>query len=395
VSVSSRPPQSSRLLVADVLAVVVVTAIVEALVWSGAGPGDPITGPRAAAALLPLLLAVPLWWRRHRPLACCAAVMAGMVAQALISGHAAEGLEMIIAAGLASFSVAAYSGRRRAVIGLGIIVVGYAAWAAQDRNIRSGRSAELWAGSFFGLYLLAVWLVGAVLQARREALTAAARAAAIEREADRAVVEERARIARDLHDIVSHNLSVVVVQAAGGRALADRGAVDTAATLEKIETSGREALAEMRRLLGVLRTDDNAAPVAPALTPTPGIADLEPLVANVRSAGVAVDLTVVADAVLPPAVDVSVFRIVQEALTNVLKHAGPRATADVQVHVADQQVTVAVTDNGAGPGAESGLGHGLRGMRERVVLLGGDLLAGGHPGGGFSVTARLPLEAHP
>jgi signal transduction histidine kinase len=377
----------------DALAVVVVAAIVEALVWTGAGPGDPITGPRAVAALLPLLLALPLWWRRRYPLGCCAAVMTGMVAQALISGHAAEGLEMIVAAGLASFSVAAYTQRRRAVAGLGIVVVGYAVWAAQDRNIRSGRSSELWAGSFFALYLLAVWLVGAVLRARREALAAAAHAAAVEREADRAVVEERARIARDLHDIVSHNLSVVVVQAAGGRALADRGALDTAATLEKIESSGREALAEMRRLLGVLRTDDSPASTEPVLTPTPGVADLEPLVANVRGAGVVVDLTVDATTELPPAIDVSVFRIVQEALTNVLKHAGPRARADVRVNVADRHVTIEVIDDGCGPSAEPGLGHGLRGMRERVTLLGGELLAGGHPGGGFSVAARLPIEA--
>jgi signal transduction histidine kinase len=377
----------------DALAVILVTAIIEALVWTGTGPGDPITGPRAIAALLPLLLAFPLWVRRRYPLAACIAVMTGLLTQALISGHAAEGLWGVVALGLAAYSVAAYNPRRHALIGLAVVVVGYGIWASQDRNIRSGRSGELWAGSFFGLYLLAVWLVGAVVRARAEGLAAAAHAAALEREADRAVVEERARIARDLHDIVSHNLSVVVVQAAGGRALADKGALDTAATLEKIESSGREALAEMRRLLGVLRTDGTIASPDPALTPTPGAADLESLVANVRGAGVVVDLIVEAGGGLPPAVDVSVFRIVQEALTNVLKHAGPRARADVRVSVADGQVTVVVIDDGCGPNAEPGLGHGLRGMRERVMLLGGELLAGGRPGGGFSVAASLPIEA--
>lgn len=369
----------------------VVAATVEVLVWAGTGPGDRITGPRPLAALLPLLLAVPLWWRRRYPLEVCIAVMTGMVAQALISGHAAEGLEMIVAAGLASYSVAAYNRRRHAVIGLAVVAVGYGVWAGLDPNIHSGRSSELWAGAFFALYLVAVWLIGTVLQARREARAAAARAIAIEHEAERAIAAERARIARDLHDIVSHNLSVVVVQAAGGRALAGHRDMDTAATLEKIESSGRQALTEMRRLLGVLRTDDATSDEPPTMAPTPGISDLEALVAGVRAAGVPVTLTVNATAPVPPALDVSVFRIVQEALTNVIKHAGPGATADVNVQAADRQVTIAVTDNGRGPRPDPGLGHGLRGMRERVMLLGGELLAGGRPEGGFAVSVRLPI----
>jgi signal transduction histidine kinase len=385
------PVRRWRLL--DALLIVALSATIESLVWTGTGPGDPIGGSRPVAALLPLLLALPLWWRRARPLLTCTLVMAGMVAQALISGHAAEGLETVVAAGLASYAVAAYGSRRRALIGLGVVVVGYGVWTGYDRNVRSGRSSELWAASFFALYLLALWLIGAVRQARRESIAAAGRAAVIEREAERAVTEERSRIARDLHDIVSHNLSVVVVQAAGGRARADRGPAETAATLEKIEASGRQALAEMRRLLGVLRTDESADSVAGGLSPTPGVADLESLVSSVREAGISVALDVDDGASrIPAAIGVSVYRIVQEALTNVLKHAGSGAHAEVTVRRCDHDVVVTVVDNGGGPGPDTGLGHGLRGMRERVTLLGGMLAAGGRPTGGFLVTARLPVE---
>lgn len=383
----------SRAFVLDTALVVAVSAATEMLVWLGTGPGDPITGPRPIAALLPLLLAVPLWWRRRRPLLACTLVMLGLGAQAVVSGHATEGLEVLIATGVASYSVAAYSARRHAVIGLAVVAVGYAGWISQDRNVRSGRSSELWAGAFFALYLLSLWLVGAVLQARRESVAAVVRAAAVELEAERAVGEERGRLARDLHDIVSHNLSVVVVQAAGGRARAGSDDGETAATLEKIESSGRQALTEMRRLLGVLRASDGATEHDVALMPTPGVDALGPLIDGIRQAGVQVELTVQGhQARFSPTVDLTVYRIVQEALTNVLKHAGHGVQAQVTVIQAHGDVTVTVIDDGCGPGRDPGLGHGLRGMRERVALLGGDLIAGGRPEGGFAVTARLPVE---
>jgi signal transduction histidine kinase len=379
--------------IVDAALVIGLAAIIESLVWSGTGPGDPITGSKPLTSLLPLLLALPLWWRRRYPLAVCVAVMSGMVSQALISGHAAEGLEAVIAAGAAAYSVGATGNRRHALAGIGVIGVGYAAWVSLDRNVRSGRSSELWAAAFFALYLLAAWLVGVVLQARRDSAVAAGRAAAVEREAARAVDEERARIARDLHDIVSHNLSVVVVQAAGGRARGERTPEETAATLEKIESSGRQALAEMRRLLGVLRTPGDAADDPATLAPPPGIDHLGSLVGGVRDAGVDVRLSVdTSGQGVSPAVDVSVYRIVQEALTNVLKHAGPGASAQVAVSRGDHEVTVTVVDDGWGPRTDPGLGHGLRGIRERVALLGGDLVAGGLPGGGFALRASLPAQ---
>jgi signal transduction histidine kinase len=212
-----------------------------------------------------------------------------------------------------------------------------------------------------------------------------ARSAALQLQAEQAIAAERARIARELHDIVAHHLSVIVLQAGGGRA----SGKPAGATLEKIENSARQALAETRRLLGVLRDPDEEA----GLAPQPGVGELDALAASVRAAGLPVNLAVDGDlATLPAAVDVSVYRIVQEALTNVLKHAGP-ARADVTIGCATDTVTIEITDNGTGePGPLPPVrGHGLAGMGERAALFGGELAAGPRPGGGFAVRARLPL----
>ena len=192
-------------------------------------------------------------------------------------------------------------------------------------------------------------------------------------------------MARELHDIVSHNLSVVVVQAAGARAA---GGDDS--TLEKIERSGREALVEMRRLLGVLREEHGGDP---GLAPQPGLTELDDLVANVRRAGLAIELTLDERCrEAPPAVQLAVYRIGQEALTNTLKHAGP---ARVHVHVRRENAALAVevTDDGRGAGTQERGGHGLVGMRERVAMFGGDLVAGPGSDGGFVVRATLPVGA--
>jgi signal transduction histidine kinase len=213
-----------------------------------------------------------------------------------------------------------------------------------------------------------------------------------EQRAERAVAEERARLARELHDVVSHNLSVVILQAAGAQAA---GSPD-AGTLEKIERSGRQALVEMRRLLGVLRQPGDQ-PESPGLSPQPGIADLAPLAEGVRAAGLPVELVINGDpARLPTVVDISAYRIVQEALTNVLKHAG-KASAQATVSCGAGEVVIKVTDDGTGPpaGGQPDGGHGLAGMRERVALFGGELAAGPQPEGGFAVRARLPIGDAP
>jgi signal transduction histidine kinase len=211
--------------------------------------------------------------------------------------------------------------------------------------------------------------------------------------AERAVIEERLRIARELHDVVAHSMSVVAVHAGTGRMVAD---VDPAAAhraLATIETATRSALVEMRRLLGVLRGSAGELPDGRA--PTPGLGELDALVADVVKSGLTVEVRVEGDRPeVPAGVDLSAYRVVQEALTNVIKHAG-RASATVVVRYDRDAVTVEVDDDGPGqPGwlsAPSTGGHGLVGMRERVAMYGGNLVAGPRPTGGFRVAARFPF----
>jgi signal transduction histidine kinase len=213
--------------------------------------------------------------------------------------------------------------------------------------------------------LLAFWLAGVFVRTSRQAASLAAGSAALQRQAEQAVAAERARIASELHDIVAYHLSVIVLQAAGARA----SGKPAGAPLEKIENSARQALAETRRLLGVLRDPDEET----GLAPQPGIGDLDALAASVRAAGVPV----------------------HEALTNVLKHAGP-ARADVAVRCADDIVTIDITDNGIGePGNQAPAGgHGLAGMRERAAVFGGELAVGPRPDGGFGVRDRVQVAVY-
>jgi signal transduction histidine kinase len=348
--------------------------------------GTEVAGPSWLRAVFPLLLGAPLAWRRTAPLPALALVMAGLVLHAVVTRDSPEGLEILYCLGVATYSAAAHSTRRAASVGLAVALVGYGVYAAADQNIRSGRPSELWAGAFFGLALIATWLAGVFVRERREVARAAARADTAALEAQTAVADERARLARELHDVVSHNLSVVVVQAAGARA---SGSADPE-TLEKIERSGRDSLLEMRRLLGVLRSSDDD----PTLAPNPGAADLPALAETMRLAGLPVELDLQDTCrELPAAVDLSVYRIVQEALTNTLRHAGP-ARVTVTVRCASDDVLVTVADDGRGPSGSDG-GHGLIGMAERVSLFGGELKVGAGPGGrGFVVRARLPPQGH-
>jgi signal transduction histidine kinase len=202
-----------------------------------------------------------------------------------------------------------------------------------------------------------------------------------------AIADERARIARELHDVVAHAISVIVLQARGGRRMLADAPDETRSALDAIERAGEQALAEMRRLLGMLREADERV----ALAPQPGLARLTDLADEVGAAGLPVDVRVEGDALeLPPGVDVSAYRIVQEALTNALKHAGT-ARATVVVRYAGDAVELEVADDGAGNGHGGGSGQGLVGLRERVAVYGGVLEAGAQPEGGYRVRARLPL----
>jgi signal transduction histidine kinase len=202
-----------------------------------------------------------------------------------------------------------------------------------------------------------------------------------------AAAEERVRLARELHDVVGHSVSVIVVQAGAERLALGVGVPSTREALLAIERTGREALAEMSRLLGLLRSDGEDL----ALDPRPSLADVEALAASVRAAGVPVRVQIQGEPVaLPAGLDVSAYRILQEALTNVVRHAGP-TEASVVVRYERGSVEVEVTDDGRGTTNAKPAGYGLAGMRERVELHGGTLEAGGGAAGGFRVRARLPL----
>jgi signal transduction histidine kinase len=227
----------------------------------------------------------------------------------------------------------------------------------------------------------------------RETEQLQARAARTEQEvaeeAARAVADERARIARELHDLVAHSMGVIVIQSQAGQRAVDSDPSAARAALAAIESSGRQGLAEMRRLLGLLTSRDDGS-----TTPQPSLRGLEDLVAQVRSAGLPVRLETAGDlSALPAGVDLAAYRIVQEALTNVLKHAGA-ATATVCVRHCGGVLEVEVCDDGRGGGdGIPGTGHGLVGMRERAALYGGGVETGDLPGGGYRVQARLTVAA--
>ena len=346
-----------------------------------------IAGPSWLLALLPLLLGVPLALRRRAPLLMWLAIWAAITLLFLLAGNSLRGLAFMFVLFAAAYSLGAHASLRGAVAGL-VLTAPVVGVISQKGELglafaqgHGGKSGVL----LSSLQLLAFWLAGVLVRARRQAAAMTARSAALQRQAEQATAAERARIARELHDIVAHHLSVIVLQAAGARV----SGKPAGTTLEKIENSARQALGETRRLLGVLRDPDEET----GLAPQPGIGDLDALAASVQAAGLPVNLVISGDrAALPAAVNVSVYRIVQEALTNVLKHAGP-ARADVTIGCAEEAVTIEVIDDGTGePGHQSPAGgHGLAGMRERAAVFGGSLAAGPRSGGGYAVRARLPL----
>nr|WP_202547202.1 sensor histidine kinase [Streptomyces sp. SID2119] len=247
------------------------------------------------------------------------------------------------------------------------------------------------------------WVMGDSLRTRRAYFSQLEeRAARLEREREAqskvAVAAERARIARELHDVVAHNVSVMVVQADGAAYVMDAAPDQARQALETISSTGRQALAEMRRLLGVLRTGD--APESGEYVPQPDVKQIEDLVDQVRRTGLAVDFKVEGTArPLPSGVELTAYRIVQEALTNTRKHGGPDAGASVRLVYFDDGLGLLIEDDGRGAahelyedGGADGAGHGMIGMRERVGMVGGTLDAGPRPGGGFRISALLPLK---
>ena len=326
---------------------------------------------------------VAMMTRSWKPILALAGVLVMGVAH--ITSFIVPLLPIDLAVAFALYAVAAAEVRRWVsylALGLGLAVGLFAViWGMMSPSLY-GPTAPVLPPSV----VLVAWLAGDRIRARHEQETQRERKRAAE--AELAVAAERGRIARDMHDAVAHGLSIMVIQAQAAIGALERRPATARAALEAIETTGRHSLGEMRRLLGLSRPEETQ------LAPLPGLTDLSVLADRVRQAGLPVSIEVSGEAGrVPGGVAASVYRIVQEALTNALKHAGPRATAEVTVHCGQQGVDVTVADTGRGTGGvlDEGRGSGLRGMRQRVDLLGGSLSASDRTAGGFEVRARIPV----
>ena len=364
---------------ADALLALAVAALPVAFVIAGGQPESAHDDPLLAIGAI-LLAAAPLAFRRVRPLAALASIL-------VVALVVRDRWEITLPVLVAIYTIATTRPRREVIlITAGAAIVLILAPLVHGDSVQLGpsvsRAVSLAAAAAFGLY---------VGTRRRYMATLEDRAAQLERErellAREAVAEERVRIARELHDVVAHHISLVVVEAqalegdAGSSPAADAG-------LRRIAQSGRDALTEMQRMLGVLRLSPGEDA---ARAPQPGIRDLADLIAQASAGGVEATLEIGGHPRdLSAATELSVYRIVQEALTNVRKHAAP-TRARVSIRYGRDELEVEVRDEGDRTAA-SGNGHGLVGMRERVALFGGTLDAGPQPGGGFAVRAALPLE---
>ena len=357
-----------------VAAVLVVVSQVE--LWLGNGT----PGPKWLTVPLSLLIAASVAIRRRYPLAVASFVMAAFAALFLGPGTQ-QNVALAIAFFCAWYGLAVWTDTREFLAGCGILV-------ATNAIAQAGPH-----GSGQNFVQFTVVPIVAMLLARRAVRDRELRAEALEREqelrARDAVAEERARIARELHDLVAHNVSLMVVQAGAERHALPPEQQSTRDALASIEQAGRQALVEARRLLGMLRRKDDRE----ELEPQPSLERVDLLVEQVERAGLPVELSVEGEPTqLPAGLDLCAYRVVQEALTNALKHAGP-AHAHVLLRYAPRALDVEVRDDGSGAAPNgNGAGHGLIGMRERVALYGGALRAGPREGGGFEVRAHLPLS---
>ena len=366
---------------ADVLVVVVVMgAFVADGSWERSGP--PVWQWAVAAALT----AGALLFRRRSPLAALIAILATWVA-VHEPDAARDPAFQFIALLVATYALGAHAPRRQGVAGLVLAVAVFSV-------LNLARGAEIVAAvagtvQFSVMFAFGVLVGGASTRERALRDQAARLEAERDERARSAVADERARIARDLHDSLGHTISASVLQVAAVRRRLGEDQDTERESLLAVERSGRESVTELRRMLGMLREQPNMG-----LEPLPSLARVDELARSVRAAGVPVDVDVEGDAAdIPAGADVAAFRIVQEALTNVLKHS--HATrASVRVAYARGGVTLEVADDGRGADANGALepGHGLIGMRERVALYGGDLKTGPRESGGFIVTARLPYQ---
>ncbi|GAA4588492.1 sensor histidine kinase [Planotetraspora phitsanulokensis] len=386
-----------RPLIADaLLAVLLAVVSLIALVFQSRSEHLPAPGPLAAAFVL--LINLPLAWRRAYPLGVNLAI--GVAAAAYGATALPDLVTPVPLSGVVAFySIAAWCGRRTSMI-VGV----FTAISVVVITVLPATDSDLLDFSFVVLLLGSAWVLGDSARVRRlHTAGLEARAVWLARERDfeatRAVTAERARIARELHDVVAHHVSMMVIQAEAGPVAAEHDMPEAVRAFDTIAGTGRQALVEMRRLLSVLRKETDGP--EPSLVPQPGVAQLPGLVERVRQTGLAATLHVEGEPVpLSAGVELSAYRIVQEALTNAVKHAG-KVPVRVHVRYDRQDLRIEVRDDGPAARARptggddgaphGGNGHGLIGMRERAHLFGGELTAGPDPEGGFTVRARLPL----
>jgi signal transduction histidine kinase len=363
----------------DALLAAALFAVAQLEIWL-----SPATaGQRPETAVAAAVMTAALVWRRRHPFAVATAVLVAVLALALVAGL--PNVMFLLPVGLiAMYTLGAYAAPDRAVVGLTLAIVSLPLGAVRtDDATVTDLTAPV-------VLFAAAWFAGRVLRNRRErADELEGRADRLEREQDarerQAAADERARIARELHDIVAHRVTTIVIQADSGSVTA--GDPERARqAFGAIAGSGREALAELRRLLGLMKHDDDGAAVAPQ----PGVARIDELVRGVREAGLPVDARVDgALTALPPGVDLATYRIVQEALTNALRHGRTRAAVDVR-RAGDRVVVEVRNPLGDGAAAADGAGRGLAGMRERVRVYDGELTAAAVDGE-WIVRASLPV----
>jgi signal transduction histidine kinase len=349
--------------------------------------------PKAAAASCELAMAIALLWRRRAPLAVVTVVAVLQVIEAVAGVPLQQPVVPLLASVIAVYALMTAAPAWQAATGAAIMLAAVGIeTVVQDKGFANF--------AFALVFLVGAVIVGRTVHSRTQHVVELAdRAQALERQqslaAQLAVQEERTRIARELHDIIAHTVSVMVVQAGAAEQMVGRDPDRALSAMQAVQTTGREALGEMARLLGMLREDGGEIGLAPA----PGLADLTTLVDGARRSGIDVHLQLDGyPRQLPPGPELSIYRIVQEALTNIRKHAG-RSRAAVRVTCSDTAIVAEIDNDGAGePLADPtvpGAGHGLIGMRERVALYGGTLVAGPSAAGGFQVRADIPLTDQP
>jgi signal transduction histidine kinase len=391
----SRPTAADALLAVGLLVVGLPQQFVEELPTGGGFEG--FRAPDAWNGLLVVVVTMALTWRQRHPMVVLFFIIVGELV--ISAANYPPSVSDVAAFLVAVYSVAAHRGLAQSALG-GLTAFVYFVVYLVLLPVAISPVVLITDSAL----VIGVWVLGRNLRLRRAYFAELEdRAARLERargtDARAARIEERSRIARELHDVVAHHVSVMTVQAGAARRIVDRDPGSAREAMSTIEEVGRTALSEMRRIVGVLRTDRDRDRAGRELAPQPGLGDLGELLDHVRETGLSVQLWIEGEARSPsPGVDVAAFRLIQEALTNTLKHAGPQARAWVRLYYGDDDLTVEIEDDGHGTAtfmADNGdnPGHGLVGMYERVALYGGELKIGPRVGGGFGVRARFPLEA--